>query len=233
MAPRHQSIASPVHFAIMILIQLALLAWGFHLQHQPGDGDSVLPQNRNVVPLYLSVILLEWALVFAVWRGVNPRGIKVWDLAGKRWQNWKDVARDIGICIPFFLIWEGSAWAMRRLLGPDSAKSIATMLPQTALEVALWIAVSLSAGICEEIVFRGYFQKQFAAYTNSLAAAVVLQGIVFGTGHAYQGMKQVIIISVLGMLYGWLAAWRKNLRVNMISHAWSDIWSGWLSGVLR
>lgn len=233
MAPRHQPIASPLHFLVMLLIQLALLAWGFHLQHQPMGGDSVLPQNRNVMPLYFSVILLEWALVLAVRRGVNPRGIKVWDLAGERWHSWKDLARDIAVFIPFILIWEGSAWAMHRLLGPDSAKSIATMLPQTALEVALWIAVSISAGICEEIVFRGYFQRQFAAYTNSLAAAVVLQGIVFGMGHAYQGIKQVIIISVLGMLYGWLAAWQKNLRVNMISHAWSDIWSGWLSGVLR
>jgi membrane protease YdiL (CAAX protease family) len=93
--------------------------------------------------------------------------------------------------------------------------------------------VSISAGICEEIVFRGYFQRQFAAYTNSMTGAVVLQGLVFGLGHSYQGMKQVVIISVLGMLYGLLAAWRRSLRPNMIAHAWSDIWGGWLSGVLR
>jgi CAAX protease family protein len=229
---RYQPVASVRHFMVMLLIQLALLAWGFRLQHQPG-GDSVLPQNRNVAPFYISVILLEWALVFAVWRGVKLRGLKIWDLVGDRWQSWKDVAGDVAICIPFVLVWEGTAWAIHRMLGPDSAKSIGTLLPRTALEIGLWIAISISAGVCEEIVFRGYFQKQFTAYTNSVVAAVVLQGIVFGAGHSYQGVKQVVVISVLGMLYGWLAAWRRNLRINMMSHAWSDIWSGWLSGVLR
>jgi hypothetical protein len=36
------------------------------------------------------------------------------------------------------------------------------------------------------------------------------------------------VISVLGMLFGILAAWRKNLRANIIAHAWSDVWGGWL-----
>ena len=226
-------VASVPHTILMLLIQVALVAWGFHLQHQPSSGNSVLPENRNVVPLYISVIVLEWALVFAVYRGVRSRGVTLWDLVGQRWTSWKDVGVDLAVCIPFLLIWEGTAWVMHRIGGPISAKSIETMLPRSLPEILLWIAVSVSAGICEEIVFRGYFQKQFAAYTNSVTLAVLLQGIVFGVGHAYQGLQQVVIISVLGVLYGALAAWRGNLRVNMMAHAWTDIWSGWLSGLVR
>jgi CAAX protease family protein len=92
----------------------------------------------------------------------------------------------------------------------------------------LWLALSASAGVCEEIVFRGYFQKQFHAFTGNVALAVVLQALVFGAGHAYQGMKQVVVISVLGALYGVLAAWRKSLRPGMIAHAWSDVFGGLL-----
>lgn len=230
-AGEYRPIASGRHLILMLLIQFALLAWGFHLQGRPGTG-SVLPQDRNVLPLYISVIVLEWGMAAAVWRGVKSRGIKLWDLAGGRWNSWKDVVRDVAVCIPFLLIWQGAAWVLYRLIGPIHAKSIQTMLPRTALEIALWIAISISAGICEEMVFRGYFQKQFAAYTRSVTVAVVLQGIVFGMGHAYQGLQQVVIISLLGMLYGWFAAWRRNLRANMIAHAWTDIWSGWLSRVL-
>ncbi len=40
-------VASGGHMVIMLLIQLALLGWGFHLQHQPSSSDSVLPENRN------------------------------------------------------------------------------------------------------------------------------------------------------------------------------------------
>jgi membrane protease YdiL (CAAX protease family) len=216
----------------MLLIQFALGGFGLWLQHRGGPGsDSVLPQKRNVIPLYLSVIALEWGLVATVRGAVNDRGIKLRDLIGGRWSNWKDFVRDIAILVPFVLVWEGSARLMHRILGSDQAKSIGSLLPQSDIEIVLWIAVSISAGICEEIVFRGYFQKQFTAYTHSVVGGVLLQGMVFGLGHSYQGVKQVVIISVLGILYGWFAAWRRNLCSNMLAHTWTDIWSGWLSGV--
>jgi uncharacterized protein len=101
-------------------------------------------------------------------------------------------------------------------------------LPQSFLEVLVWIATCATAGICEEMVFRGYLQHQLHAFTGSLFTAVIAQGIIFGLFHAYQGWKSVTVISVLGILYGILAAWRRNLRVNIISHAWSDFWEGWL-----
>jgi uncharacterized protein len=88
--------------------------------------------------------------------------------------------------------------------------------------------VSVAAGIGEEIIFRGYLQQQFHAATRSLSAAVLLQGLLFGLIHTYQGWKQVMIIAPLGILYGALVAWRRNLRASMIAHAWSDIFEGWL-----
>src|SRR5262249_30109636 len=207
----------------MLLIQAALVALGFWLQNRSGSA-SVLPQHRNAAWLYTWVMALEWGLVATVRGAVNAQGLRLTDIIGGRWSNWKDVARDLALCVPFLLVWFAAARLMHRVLGPDHAKSINNLLPQSTLEIVLWIAVSISAGICEEIVFRGYFQKQFVAYTNSMIAAVLLQGVVFGLGHSYQGLKQVLIISVLGMLYGWFAGWRGNLRPNMISHAWTDIW---------
>lgn len=227
-ARKHLPIASTRHFIVMLLIQLALVGVGFWLQQRPGT-DTVLPLQRNVLPLYLSVIALEWGLVATVRGAVNDRGISLRQFIGGRWSNWKDVLRDIAICIPFLAVWQLAARLMHRLVGPDQAKSISSLLPQSDLEVVIWIVVSVSAGICEEIVFRGYFQQQFAVYTQSVVGGVILQGLVFGLGHSYQGVKQAVIITVLGMLYGAFAAWRRSLRPNMIAHAWTDIWSGWLS----
>jgi hypothetical protein len=100
--------------------------------------------------------------------------------------------------------------------------------PSGFLEVFLWILLSVSAGICEEIVFRGYLQQQFRAATRSIALAVLLQGLLFGLVHVYQGWKHVIVIVPLGILYGALVAWRRNLRASMLAHAWSDLFEGWL-----
>jgi len=146
------------------------------------------------------------------------------------------VFTDIAIAIPFIAIWEGVAYAGHYLLDlfdPSSnAATVESLLPKSLLEISLWILLCLTAGFCEEIAFRGYLQKQFHALTGSIAIAVILQGIVFGITHGYQGWKNVVVISALGILYGMLAAWRRNLRVNIISHAWSDAWEGWLKLIL-
>jgi membrane protease YdiL (CAAX protease family) len=87
----------------------------------------------------------------------------------------------------------------------------------------VWVALAISAGFCEELVFRGYFQRQFHALTGSLVAAIVLQACVFGVSHLYEGSWAVAKIVLYGGLFGALAAWRRSLRPGMIAHVWSDL----------
>jgi CAAX protease family protein len=221
-------IASPRHMAGLLLIQLGLAAVGAYLQSRPSRGPELAPEHSGIVPLYVSMIALEWGLVWYVWGGIRDKGHRLLDLVGGRWGSWKDVAVDLAIAFPFWVLWEATARLVQFALGESHAKGIQVLLPQGWLEIGLWVALSASAGVCEEIVFRGYFQKQFQALTGSIALAIVLQALVFGVGHAYQGMKQVVVISVLGALYGVLAAWRKNLRPGMIAHTWSDVFGGLL-----
>jgi hypothetical protein len=70
--------------------------------------------------------------------------------------------------------------------------------------------------------------RQFRTAAGSIVAAVILQAVVFGSVHAYQGWKHVLVIVPLGILYGALVAWRGNLRASMMAHTWSDIFEGWL-----
>ena len=139
---------------------------------------------------------------------------------------------DVAIAFPFWIVWEATAYGVHWLLGPSTARSVSALLPQSATEVLVWILVSITAGFCEEIQSRGYLQRQFHALSGSIVAAVLGQGLLFGFMHSYQGWKQVIVISALGVLYGALAAWRRNLRANMMAHAWTDVWEGWLKQVI-
>ena len=59
--------------------------------------------------------------------------------------------------------------------------------PPARLEMFLWILLSVTAGICEETIFRGYLQKQLHAWLKSAPIAVVLSAAAFGAGHIYQG----------------------------------------------
>jgi hypothetical protein len=83
--------------------------------------------------------------------------------------------------------------------------------------------LTITAGICEETIFRGYLQQQFTGWTKSAALGIALQGIVFGGYHAPLGLVSVITNAVGGaLLYGTLAAWRRSLRPGMIAHTLND-----------
>jgi CAAX protease family protein len=226
----NQGLVAPLwHTALLLVILAALVVGGARLQSRATPSNSVAPQHAGIVPLYFSVIILEWALVCFVWFGLRRRGTRLRDLIGGRWGSGTAVLLDVAIALGFWIVWEGVGKLAHLMLGPSHAKTIEALLPQGAFEVALWIAVSISAGFGEEVVYRGYLQKQILALSASATVAVLGQAILFGLSHAYQGAKQVIVITVLGAVYGLLPLWRKSLRPNIIAHAWSDVFSGLLS----
>jgi CAAX protease family protein len=237
MRQRPPQIASWKHLTGFLLIGAVVVALGLLAQHSASGGGvgattGPLGRHSQAIQIYLVAIVMDCALLYYCWAGAHRRGGGLATLSGGRWTSWKSVAMDAGIALPFWALWEGTAYGVHWLLGPSSAKSVDSLLPQSLLEILLWIATSVTAGVCEEVAFRGYVQRQFHALTGSVAIAVLGQGLVFGLFHFYQGWKNVIVICVLGVLYGGLAAWRRNLRANIIVHAWSDVWSGWLKFVI-
>ena len=230
--PRQKLIAPIWHTVLLVSIFLGITIAGALFQRHAQSSSGALQQHPNVVPLYLSVIAVEWLLVYGVWAGIRSRGVRLVDLIGGRWHSARDVLIDIVLAIVVWILWLGIQAGVSRMV-PSHAKSVSTLLPQNPLEVVLWIVTSLTAGFCEEVAFRGYFQKQFEAMTGSVAAGMTLQAILFGISHGYQGLQAIVIIILFGFLFGILALWRKNLRPGMILHAWSDIYAGYLFQFLR
>jgi membrane protease YdiL (CAAX protease family) len=140
------------------------------------------------------------------------------------------VGSDLAIMVPFWLILMAGAAGVLWLLGAPSARS-SLLLPQSALEFVVWICVSATAGICEEMIYRGYLQRQLHALSGNLGVAVLAQAVLFSLGHVDQGWNKVFATGVMGVLWGALAAWRRNLRINMLSHTWNNVFVGWLGFV--
>jgi membrane protease YdiL (CAAX protease family) len=234
---RPAQVASWRHLVGFLLIGTGVVALGLLAQQAPtgstaGASTGQLGRHNQAIHIYLGAILMDCALLCYCWFGVHRHGRNLNTLSGGRWTWWRDVAVDVTIALPFWALWEGTAYGVHWLLGPSSAKSVDSLLPRSLLEILIWIATSITAGICEEMAFRGYLQRQFHALSGNAAMAVLGQGLVFGLFHSYQGWKNVIVICTLGVLFGALAAWRRNLRANIIAHAWSDIWGGWLQFVV-
>jgi membrane protease YdiL (CAAX protease family) len=227
--PAGRNLIAPVwHTVLLVLIFFGLAVGGAVFQRNAQATPGMLQQHPNVVPLYLSTMGSEWLLIYGVWAGIHRRGGKLRDLIGGRWASARDVLGDLALALIVWVLWLGIQYGVVALWGTSQARSISVLLPQRGIEVFLWFVVSITAGISEEITFRGYFQKQFEAMTGSAAAGLILQGVLFGISHGYQGLRAVTMILLYGLLYGVVASTRKSLRPGIIAHGWSDVYAGYL-----
>jgi hypothetical protein len=183
------------------------------------------------LPVYLFIIAAEWLVLFFIWLGSRWGGASLRTLAGDFAPTWRSILRDLGLAVAFLIVANvllglESSLLARFLQGP-SKEAMRAFLPQGGLERAVFLLLTITAGICEETIFRGYLQRQFSGWTKSAALGIALQGILFGGYHARLGLVSVITNAVCGaLLYGTLAAWRRSLRPGMIAHTVGDAVGG-------
>jgi len=174
---------------------------------------------------YVFTIIFEILMVGYVWLfGLRARGKSLREIIGGNWDSVAAVLLDIGISLLFGIIVLFVLGALRYMLGanPDAIRAIKALSPRSSFELVVWVLLSSTAGFCEEVLFRGYLQRQFLALTTRVEAAVALQAIVFGAGHLYEGWKGAVSIVVYGAMFGALAVMRKSLRPGMLQHAGYD-----------
>jgi len=172
--------------------------------------------------MYLRTLSFEWLLLGFILLGLRLCKTPFRAVLGERWRSARAFTEDLGLGV-LFLFFSLTIGTLFLAHGHGSADpAVRFLLPVTAAEKALWILLALTAGICEEAIFRGYLQRQFTAWTGSAAVAIILQALVFGAGHIYQGFLRTIPIAMLGLMLGTLARWRKTVRPGMITHALQD-----------
>lgn len=122
-------------------------------------------------------------------------------------------------------------WALTKMDGKTladlraQAASVADLLPRTAIERRWWKAVSVTAGICEEIIFRGFLIWYFGHWMSPWVAAIVVAA-AFGVGHLYQGVAGVLKTGINGLLMGLLFVGTGSLLWPIILHTAVDLQGG-------
>jgi len=218
--PETRDLVAPVwHTVVLLAVFAALTILGWLAQRSARvHAPSPAPPPR-LLPLQIQAIIVEWATVAWVWFGVRRRGVRVRELIAGKWPTVKSVLVDVLLGGGLWVLWAVISRVENSLLGH---RLDAIPYPVDLLESTLAIVVAISAGVCEEIVFRGYFQRQFRALTGNVVIAIVLQAAVFGMAHVYQGIRLASMVVLYGVLFGALALWRQSLRPGIIAHAWSD-----------
>lgn len=99
--------------------------------------------------------------------------------------------------------------------------------PGTREELLVFILVAITAGVWEELLYRGFFIWFLIPLTGAIGAAVISSAI-FGIGHLYQGRQGVVYTAIVGLVFAMLYLLTKSLWWLMAAHAIVDIYGGTL-----
>ncbi|HEX9256603.1 MAG TPA: type II CAAX endopeptidase family protein [Candidatus Angelobacter sp.] len=194
-----------------------------------GQGSRIL--------LYGGTFVTQLVLILLVWFGIRLRGVRMRDLIGGRWETVEAFLLDVGIAFGFWIVALLLLFGLRIALGTidlhnlqkstdDAVRILGPIAPHTYLEAGLFVLLSVCAGLFEEIIFRGYLQRQFSALGRHAVVGIVASAAIFGLGHGYQGARMMVVIGVFGAFFGILAHYRKSLRPGMMAHAITDSIAG-------
>ncbi len=110
---------------------------------------------------------------------------------------------------------------------PAGIQEVGYMMPLTERDSRWFSGLSVTAGICEELIFRGFLLAYFGTWFD-WPLALLCSSLIFGLGHSYQGPAGVLKTALVGAAFGGLVLATGSVWASMILHAATD----WLAGLI-
>lgn len=224
--PQPKSIAPWLHtVALFVLLALTTV-----IGRSRAAASHIQPSSPS--PHYLTTILLEWLLLALVIAGIHQRrAFLATALRGRAHTLAQSLGQGVAV---YFCGFVAMALVSLSLLKTPLAHQhneafILALLPRTPMQFLLWFGVSLTAGICEELIFRGYLLQQLVAWTGRPVISTLLAAALFGSVHLYEGLGAILPLAALAVVYGFVAyRLRGDLRAVIVAHTLQDFLVGFL-----
>ena len=216
------------HAFVLLFALLSPLAGfiGFRrLQRRFAAGQ---PIDRH--QLYRNTIAAQWIMFGML--------LLLWTNAGRAWETLgMGVRVDVRFLVGMLLAAAGILFLIAQLREVLRAEQsivdnlsrqlghLAPLVPQNGSELARFYAVSLTAGVVEEALWRGFLIWYLAQYFP-LWSAVLVSTIGFGLAHAYQGAGNLLRITLVGGALAGLYLLTGSVWLPMILHAAIDLLQG-------
>ena len=193
------------------------------------NQTSLAASSSMKLTVYAKIILGQWFLVAAMllvgWR----HGLSAADLG----ERFGDARLTLGVtaalvaivAVVFVIV----LWRRRHARPQAPTAKVDRMrklMPASGPEWAAFALVCITAGICEELLYRGWLVNILRAATGSVWVAVAIASAAFGIGHAYQGAKGVLRTGLVGLQLAVLFVYVDSLIPGQVLHAAVDIVAG-------
>jgi len=218
----------PWDFWLIFLILGALLPWrGYARMRQLMALPEVTSRDR--IKMYLATIVFQWLLAATVaWRAFS-RGLTLRELAIRGGTRPSVIIA--AICGAVLI---GAAhWANVRRMSRSNHPNLerlralgVRLFPRSSSELTLFILLSLTAGICEEFLFRGFVMAAMLRAGLATWLVVILSSTMFGLAHLYQGKGGSVGTGILGTVFALVRIAYHSLLPAVVLHAALDVVAG-------
>jgi uncharacterized protein len=190
---------------------------------QAGDPLARIKLYRVIVAdQVISTGVLLW-----IWLSGGISGARLGLGAPRSW--W--LSAGLALALGGFLVWRSIRLRPKAEKIREKLKGRAeALIPATFAEGRWFAAVSVGAGISEELIFRGflfYYLSFWFPHVNSLEC-VLITSVFFGVGHLYQGWKGVLSTGLAGLILAVFYVLSGNLLLPMVVHAVVDLQGAFL-----
>jgi membrane protease YdiL (CAAX protease family) len=100
------------------------------------------------------------------------------------------------------------------------------ILPQSTTELIPFLALAVTAGLCEEFLYRGFAIAVISRTGLPATVVILLSSVLFGLAHLYQGRAGFVSTMVLGLLFGISRAALGSLLPVVVWHVGVDVVAG-------
>ncbi len=187
-------------------------------------------QAPDRVKLYTQTIILEWvalAVLAMMWHFYDRPVAELGFTAPEGNGFWIGLAVSVVLIAYLIYSWYdmGRADNESRRKQREAFGELSFFLPQSTADFRRFVAVSITAGIVEEIIYRG-FVLWYLSLLMPLWGAVIVSSIFFGLGHSYQGAKGAVRTGLVGFAFAILYVGTGSIWIPIVVHALLDILQG-------
>src|SRR5262249_22525427 len=212
--------------ALLIVVGLPLRAW-FGMQALKTAPAETLPVLRR--GLWRRATRSQWlsaGLVLFVWLSAR-RGLLALGLALRPTGGLAGVLVGVVAIVSIVLRQRASVESDEALRSRIRARlaPVERLMPRSRSDLPLFSALALTAGLCEELLFRGYL-LWVAGHLLPFPVAPAAQALVFGLCHAYQGVRGVVLTTFAGAFLTLVVLVTGSLWPAMLIHALMDLHAG-------
>lgn len=218
------------HLFVFIFVLVYPVAGVFGFRRLLRRIDAGHPVDR--LNVYRNTMMSHWALLVVallIWSaaGRDWSALGLYRTGDRGWTLWVAAAFVAAVIVILLL-------QLRRLAGADE-RSIARLyrrlskleavVPATRAELRRFYAVSATAGIVEEVLWRGFLIWYLSRFWP-LGIAALVSTIAFGIAHAYQGWRQVPSVTAVGAALTALYLLTGTLWMSIALHIAIDVLQG-------